>query len=203
MSQLLKWPLRIVLWTVAGMVSAAIDPAKLPPAATKRVEFGQDIQPIFAKHCYSCHGPDKQKNDFRLDVKAKALAGGESGAAIIPRKSAESPLIHFVAGLVEDKVMPQKGERLTAEQIGILRAWIDHGADWPEQFSARTDVKDYWAFKPLAKGRNEPYIDYFVLAKLKEKGLSLSKPADKAMLLRRATFDLLGLPPTPKELDDF
>src|SRR5436190_1556662 len=138
MSQLLKWPLRIVLWTVAGMVSAAIDPAKLPPTATKRVEFGQDIQPIFAKHCYSCHGPEKQKNDFRLDVKEKALAGGESGAAIIPRKSDESPS-----------------------------------------------------------------IDDFVLLKLKEKALSLSRPADKATLLRRATFDLIGLPPAPNELDDF
>jgi mono/diheme cytochrome c family protein len=203
MSRFLKWSLCIVLWTVTGVLSAAINPAKIPPAATKRIEFGQDVQPIFAKHCYSCHGPDKQKNDFRLDVKEKALAGGESGVALIPGKSAESPLIHFVAGLVPDKVMPQKGERLTAEQIGVLRAWIDQGADWPAQFSSRTDVKDYWAFKPLVRDGRELSIDHFVLAKLKEKGLSLSRPADKATLLRRATFDLIGLPPTPKELEDF
>src|SRR5690349_16148478 len=120
MSPFLKWSSCIVLWAVVGAVSAAIDPAKLPPAATRTVDFGREVQPIFAKHCYPCHGPDKQKNDFRLDVKEKALAGGESGAAIIPGKSAESPLIHFVAGLVEDKVMPQKGERLTAEQVEVL-----------------------------------------------------------------------------------
>lgn len=203
MSQLFKWSLRIVLWTVAGIVSAAIDPAKIPPAATKQIEFGRDVQPIFAKHCYSCHGPDKQKNDFRLDIKEKALAGGESGAAVILGKSTESPLIHFVSGLVEDKVMPQKGERLTPEQIGILRAWIDQGANWPEQFSGRNDVKDYWAFKPLLKARNSSSIDDFILAKLKENGSSLSPPADKTTLLRRATFDLLGLPPTPQELDNF
>src|SRR5687767_5584721 len=99
-----------------GLV-AAVDSTKLPPSVSKPIDFEKEIQPIFARHCYSCHGPDKQKGELRLDVKEKALAGGDSGPAIVAGKSADSPLIHFVAGLVEDKVMPQKGDRLTIEQI--------------------------------------------------------------------------------------
>src|SRR5688572_9399745 len=128
-----------------------IDISKLPVPAAKPVSFAQDVQPIFAKHCYSCHGPDKQKGDFRLDVKEKALAGGDSGPAIVVGQSADSPLIHLVAGLVEDKVMPQKGERLTVEQVGVLRAWIDQGANWPAHLAGVTHATNYWAFKPLTR----------------------------------------------------
>src|SRR5688572_18457954 len=129
-----------------------IDLAKLPAPATRLVSFAQVIQPIFAKHCYSCHGPDKQKGELRLDVKEKALAGGDSGPAIVPRRSADSPLIHFVSGLVADKRMPQKGDPLTAEQIGLLRAWIDQGADWPDHLSAvAAPATTFWAFKPIIR----------------------------------------------------
>ena len=212
---------------------AAIDPAKLPPAATRPINFEEDIQPIFAKHCYSCHGPDKQKSDVRLDVKEKALSGGDSGPVILSGKSAESPLIHFVAGVVEDKVMPQKGERLSSAQIGLLRAWIDQGAEWPDDLSTGAHATNYWAFKPLVRPAvpevsksvlsesvisrkpnarslntvslmtDDSPIDRFILAKLNEKGLTLAPRADKATLLRRASFDLLGLPTTPAELDAF
>jgi len=223
----------VALLTDGGLMAAIVDSSKLPTPATRPADFEKDIQPIFAKHCYSCHGLDKQKGDLRLDVKEKALAGGESGAAIVAGKSAESPLIHFVAGLVEDKVMPQKGDRLTAEQIGLLRAWIDQGASWPEHLAGATSATKYWAFKPLvrpsvpviSKSVNSKSvtsdksrrslktdslitdysnpIDHFILAKLQERGLTLALPADKATLLRRATFDLLGLPPTPTALDAF
>ena len=203
----------ISLALVRGVLFAAVDTAKLPATAARPVDFEKDIQPIFARHCYSCHGPDKQKNDFRLDVKEKALAGGDSGPAIAPGKSAESPLIHFVAGLVEGKVMPQKGERLTAEQVGLLRAWIDQGANWPDHLSTATRTTNFWAFTPLTRppppaltnheSRIRSAIDRFVLAQLEPRSLSLAPPAEKATLLRRATFDLLGLPPTPDELDAF
>jgi mono/diheme cytochrome c family protein len=196
-----------------GALAAAIDSARLPPPATRAVDFEKDIQPIFAKHCYSCHGPDKQKGEFRLDVKEKALAGGDSGPAIVSGKSANSPLIHFVAGIVEDKVMPQKGDRLTIEQVGLLRAWIDQGAKWPDHLAGARHATNYWAFKQIVRpplpiitryeSRITAPIDRFIIAKLEERGLALAPPADKATLMRRATFDLLGLPPTPAALATF
>src|SRR5258706_8734543 len=103
--------------------SAAITPDKIEklPLATKApVDFARDVQPLFVERCYKCHGSEKQKNGFRLDRKADALAGGDSGPSILPGKSAESRLIHYVAGLDEEKIMPPKGERLTAGQIGLL-----------------------------------------------------------------------------------
>ena len=93
------------------------DVSKLPPAAGRAMDFAKDIQPIFETHCLKCHGPEKQKGGWRADVKAEALQGGDNYAPnIVPGKSAQSPLIHFVAGLEEDMGMPSKGDPLTAEQ---------------------------------------------------------------------------------------
>ncbi len=194
--------------------AAAIDLSKLAPAIHRRVDYLKDVHPILAASCYSCHGEEKQKGGLRLDVKLAALKGGENGRVIIPRKSAESPLIHNVSGLVEDKVMPPKGNRLNAEQIGLLRAWIDQGAVWPE---AKVDSKlkkkaEHWAFKPVAnpaapRVRDKAWVrnpvDAFVLAKLDAKKLKPSPPADKRTLIRRASYDLTGLPPTSEEVEDF
>ena len=103
---------------------------ELPASANHPVDFAKDIRPIFEKSCYSCHGAEKQKSGYRLDSKAGALKGGETySPAIKPGDSAGSPLIHLVAGLVPDTKMPAKGDPLTPEQIGLLRAWIDQGAD--------------------------------------------------------------------------
>ena len=187
----------------------ALDASSLPPATPGPVDFLRDVQPILEKSCYTCHGPEKQKADYRLDRKEIALKGGETGNNILPGKSAESPLIHLVAGLVEDKVMPAKGDRLSAKQIGVLRAWIDQGAVWPEQAPVKST---HWAFqKPvrpeLPRILNRRWtrnpIDYFVLAKLEEKKIAPSKDADRTTLFRRLKFDLLGLPPTPDELKEF
>src|SRR5207247_4082446 len=105
--------------------------SQLPPPANKQVDFEQDIRPIFESRCFRCHGPEKPKSRFRLDNRDPALKGGEHGIDIIPGDSENSPLIHFVAGLVEDMEMPPpgKGEPLTQEQIAWLRAWIDQGAN--------------------------------------------------------------------------
>ncbi len=198
-----------------GAFAAEIDKTKLPAAAMRTIDFAADIAPIFSKHCYSCHGPEKQKNNFRLDLKAAALKGGDDFAPdILPGKSADSPLIHFVSGLVEDKLMPKKGDRLSSEQIGLLRAWIDQGANWPDDLSALKPQlsTNNWAFQPLThpapptvKNKSWPrsVIDRFILARLEEKGISPAPAADKLTLLRRVTFDLHGLPPTPAELDAF
>ena len=144
---LLRAVLTVALVSPVGALSA--ESTKLPPAITRSVDFERDVQPIFAQSCLECHGPKKQKSDFRIDVKKISLAGGVSGKpAIVPGKSADSPLIRFVAGLEDDMQMPPsgKGDPLTAEQIGILRAWIDQGAVWPEHASAQVaDATDWWS----------------------------------------------------------
>jgi hypothetical protein len=110
------------------------DVAKLPPPATNHIEFLRDIQPIFERTCLRCHGPERPKSKFRLDNRQAALAGGENepGRDIVPGDSANSQLIHYVAGFDPELRMPPpgKGDPLTAQEIGLLRAWIDQGADW-------------------------------------------------------------------------
>ena len=198
----------------SGAYAAGVDPANLPPPAQTRVDFVREVQPILAQHCYSCHGPDKQENDLRWDVKSAALKGGTSGPAIVPGHSAESRMIHLVAGLEKNLVMPKKGGRLTPEQVGLLRAWIDQGAQWPDEAaSARpADKSDWWSFKPasrpaLPKVRNKKWarspIDLFVLARLEAENMSPSPEADRRTLIRRLSFDLTGLPPTPDEVENF
>ena len=193
--------------------SAAADVSKLPPAATRPVDFAKDIEPIFAKNCYSCHGPEKQKSDLRWDTKSSAFKSGEHGPIIVPGKSAESRVIHLVAGLEPDTLMPNKGEPLTREQIGLLRAWIDQGAKWPEtDDSAEAKKRNHWAFKAPARPllpelKNKKWvrnpIDDFILARLEKEKLKPSPEADHITLIRRLSLDLIGLPPTLKEVDDF
>src|ERR1043165_603887 len=129
------------LWEIAfliscfafGVAGAEGDVSQLPPPANVQVEFARDIQPIFEKSCLRCHGPEKPKSRFRLDNRESALKGGEHGVDIIPGQSARSPLIHNVARLVPELEMPPegKGDPLSKEQIGLLRAWIDQGANFP------------------------------------------------------------------------
>ncbi len=202
---------RLIVFVAASWAAVA---AELPPAATRPVDFARDVQPLFARHCYSCHGPEKQKGQLRLDRKADALKGGDSHAPdIIPGQSAESPLIRFVAGLDKDMVMPPKGERLSAEQISLLRAWIDQGAKWPEDGSGVS--AKHWAWQPVVRpevptgavsGQRSAVshpIDAFLTAKLTEKGLAFSPPTDARTLIRRLYFTTIGLPPTPEEVAAF
>ncbi len=185
-------------------------------AVAAPVDFVRDVRPIFEKHCYECHGEKKQKAGLRLDVKAAALKGGDNeGPNIIPGKAKESSLIHLVASSDEDEVMPPKGERLSAAQIATLKAWINEGAAWPEGVDVvkLKDKRDHWSFKPLKVDsalaeamRLKPQllsIDAFIEAKLSEQGLHRSPPADPVSWLRRVTFDLTGLPPTPEEVTTF
>src|SRR5678815_5253389 len=122
---------------LALQLATAADPdiSKLPPAAKKDgLTFDKDIKPLLEKPCLKCHGAEKPKSKYRVDSREAFIKGGESEeAAIIPGKSEKSPLIHYVGDLVEDMEMPPTDKRdkypkMTAEQIGILRAWIDQGA---------------------------------------------------------------------------
>lgn len=205
-----------VLLLASTVACAAEEPKTLPPAANRLVDFVKDIQPILKSRCLSCHDGAKQRGGFRLDVKAAALKGGESFApAIVPGKSADSPLVRFVAGLEDGMLMPPDGDRLTAEQIGLLRAWIDQGATWPDAASANDDVAGHWSFRPVVRSTIPPTsndwsrspVDAFVLERLRAEQqtsqLAPSREADRVTLIRRLSFDLLGLPPSPADVDEF
>jgi mono/diheme cytochrome c family protein len=124
---------------VAGLAGASIsltllaeDSPSLPPPIKRKVDFAKDIQPLLREKCHQCHGPSRKEAGLRLDRRDDAINGGNSGPAFIAEKSADSRLIKYVAAVDPDVVMPPEGERLSDEQIGILRAWIDQGARWPE-----------------------------------------------------------------------
>ena len=174
-------------------------------AAQGKVDFVRDIQPIFAAHCVKCHGPEKQMAQLRLDNRGAAMR------VIAAGRSADSRLLHRVLGLNSEARMPKGGEPLPAAQVDLLRRWIDEGAVWPE--SASVDAaRRHWAFvapvRPalpevrLAGWVRNP-IDRFVLARLEKEGLRPSPEADRVTLLRRLSLDLIGLPPTPEEVDAF
>jgi mono/diheme cytochrome c family protein len=124
-------PLVIALCASASLRAADVDLSKLPPAADKKgVTFAKDIKPIFEKSCFKCHGPEKQKGELRLDSLTASLKGSEHGKVIELGKSAKSKLVHTIARLNPDEAMPPegKGDPLTKEQVGLVRAWIDQGA---------------------------------------------------------------------------
>ncbi|MCI0684967.1 MAG: PSD1 and planctomycete cytochrome C domain-containing protein [Gemmataceae bacterium] len=200
---------------VVAAEPANIDPRKLPAATPGTIDFARDIEPIFAKNCYSCHGPEKQRGGVRLDDAAAALKGGNSGTIIVPGKAAASRLLIVVAGLDRDLVMPPKEKMpLTAAEVGRLRAWIEQGAKWPRQAGGTTSAAKsaHWAFQPIRRVeptvvkrqgwiRND--IDRFILARLESEKIAPSAEADRVTLIRRLSLDLLGLPPTPAEVDVF
>jgi hypothetical protein len=141
----------LLVWAaIAPVFAAEVDVSGLPPPATNTTVFDRDIRPIFERSCIRCHGAEKPKSRFRLDNRESALKGGEQGIAIKPGQSAESPLIHYVAGLVEDMEMPPmgKGDPLTSEQIAMLRAWIDQGVPWGE---AATVTRSYMMVSPMVQ----------------------------------------------------
>ena len=133
------------------VVAAEVDVTKLPPPATVKVDFARDIKPILETSCLRCHGPEKPKSKFRLDSRQTALKGGDVGVDILPGNSAKSPLIQYVAYLVEDTEMPPvgKGDQLTTEQVSLLRAWIDQGAVWDAVML--TNALDF-SFSPVFGG---------------------------------------------------
>ena len=189
-------------------------------AGTDGASFENKVRPLLEKHCTECHGAKKQKADLRLDLKAHALKGGESGAAIVPSDSTKSPLYLRVISEKDDERMPPKGERLSKDEVAALKSWIDSGAQWPESAAdtaATVDARlQHWSLQPLkvASESAEPEtvrgskhaplsVDSFITAKLKDAGLSQSVEADRRTLIRRASLDGIGLPPTPEEVESF
>ncbi len=197
-------------WLMSFGTLPAAEPGQAsPPSATDKagVDFARDIRPIFEKRCYECHGPQKQKSGLRLDHKSTALKGGDSGKPVfVAGKSGESLLLQKVTSQEPEEMMPPKGDRLTAEQIASLKTWIEQGAAWPDDPAE----KKHWAYEKPVRPALPPVqqqdwprtsIDYFVLARLEKEGLKPSVEADLAVLLRRASLDLIGLPPALDEVE--
>ena len=175
--------------------------------AEPAIDFARDIRSLLTAHCYDCHGPEKAKSGLRLTTRASAFAGGDSGEpVIVPGQSSQSAMIQRLTSTDEEEMMPQKGDRLAPDEVALLARWIDTGAEWP-------DEAPHWAYmKPVrppvpssqhADARPLNPIDHFILARLAAEGLAPAPPADKARWLRRVSLDLIGLPPTPAEVDTF
>ncbi len=172
-------------------------------AQAEPVDFGRDIQPILAKRCYACHGPDTAEAGLRLNVRESAFAQHESGAVtVVPKQASHSELIKRITSTDDSDRMPPEGKPLTPTQIDLIRRWIDEGADWQEHWAFQkpkhaavpTVADRAWAAHP---------VDAFIRAKLDHARLTPAPPASKTALLRRITYDLTGLPPTPAEVEAF
>ncbi len=198
---MLRPGIRLFVWGLASIAAAGAD----------NVDFSRDIEPIFREKCYSCHGPDQQLGQLRLDSRTVAFANGVTGKRIVPHKAQASMLYSRVAGIAELPRMPLGGKLADAE-IGLIERWIDEGAAWPENGGKTAGLKRHWAFVPPARpavphaARNDwavNPIDRFVLARLEKERLAPSPRASKETLLRRLSLDLIGLPPALDEIDAY
>ncbi len=184
--------------------------------ADKRITFAADIQPIFANSCWKCHSASVQLSKLNLTNRETALVGGEHGIVLVPGSAEKSRLYKMVAGL-EKPAMPLDG-KLTAAQVETIKIWINQGAPWgmvvaptaaapsasdkDQDAPVPADARNYWAFrKPVAGGGNS--VDEFINHELQKRGLRAAPEADRRTLVRRAYMDLIGLPPTPAEADEF
>src|SRR5688572_1223347 len=202
-----------------GTLIAAAPMPDLPP---EHIEFFEaKIRPILAESCYKCHSVEagKSKADLILDSRDALRKGGTSGAVIVPGDPDKSLLIEAVRYATEDLQMPpaDEGGKLSAEKIALLEEWVKLGAPDPRTGGKPHPMdiaaaRKHWAFQPVTKPaapvvKNTAWVrtpvDAFILAQLEAKAIAPSKPADPRTLLRRVTYDLTGLPPSPAEMDAF
>ncbi|MFZ4766660.1 MAG: DUF1553 domain-containing protein [Roseimicrobium sp.] len=181
------------------------------------IEFDREIRPLLQERCIECHGEKKQKGELRLDAKVHAFKGGHDGSAIVAGKADASPLFQRITSTDDAERMPPKGEPLSAAQIAAVKTWIDAGAVWPENTADTAAAVDkrlqHWSVQPvkvataLAESVDlktaQLSIDAFIQAALYAKGLAMSPEADRRTLIRRLSFDLTGLPPTPERAEQF
>ncbi|MFM8537458.1 MAG: DUF1549 domain-containing protein [Planctomycetaceae bacterium] len=206
----------------AGLVGVLVS-GHLTSLAADGPDFEREIRPLLKSRCGECHGADTQESRLRLDVRHRAIQGGDFGRVIMPGRSAESELIRRITSTDHERMMPPEGDRLSAQEISRLSRWIDAGAEWPEtEFDRhareidRDPRLDHWAWQPLRRptvpsidpetvavweARND--IDRFIQSSLTKNTLSPAPEADRRTLIRRLSFDLLGLPPSPEEVIAF
>ena len=208
------------LVATAGAVALAFTSYTPPPAPAAPPDPDAEARAVLTNSCVKCHGPTRQKGGLRLDSAAGATAKADSGSpALVPGKANDSELIRRVTEKDAALRMPPGNNPLTPAQVAALRRWIDGGAKWPGGAAAAATTKGeltvtdedrkHWAYRPLSREIRNPKpeirnpIDGFIRAKLAEKGLTPSPPADPRAFIRRVTFDLTGLPPTPDEVEAF
>ncbi|MFN7017760.1 MAG: PSD1 and planctomycete cytochrome C domain-containing protein [Fimbriimonadales bacterium] len=192
---------------LGGLVwTAPAPPTPLPQQ--RKVDFAREILPIFKASCFPCHGPERRQGGLRLSDRESAFKGGISGRVIIPGDAENSLLVKRIRSDEEGPRMPKGMTALSPEQIELIKRWINEGAEWPE--GAENAV--HWAFvppkrPPIPEVKNKAWvrnpIDAFILHRLEQEGLSPSPEAPKETLIRRLYLDLIGLPPTPEEVDAF
>ncbi|HLJ12050.1 MAG TPA: DUF1553 domain-containing protein [Planctomycetaceae bacterium] len=189
------------------------------PDEHAKTDFEKTFAPIVIRNCIQCHNSSEAKGGLNLTSKSTALQGGDSGEAIVPGKPEESLMVERVA---EGSMPPkERGARLSKDDVAALSAWIKAGAIWPQDrklspFELTTDRRagyDWWSLKPVRRPKvpanktttkwGRGAIDEFVFERLAARGLAPAPKADRAAFIRRATFDLIGLPPTPGEIADF
>ncbi len=198
---------------------AAEPPASSRPDPQALEFFEKKVRPLLADHCFSCHGPERPKAGLRLDSRAGLLKGRGDGPVVVPGDPDKSALIQAIRYDGDIKMPPRA--KLPDDAIQTLTAWIKMGAPWPEDAASSTDAHheliarartQHWSFRPVRqpavpKVSKEAWVrtpvDAFILARLEARGLAPSPPADRRTLIRRVTFDLLGLPPTPDEVAAF
>ena len=206
----------IILASRRLLLSALFLMSAAGTALARPLTYERDVRPILKAHCFQCHGEDGVKRG-ELDVRLRRflIAGGDSGAAIVPGKSDESLLFNRVTS----GEMPPEDKKLSGDEIGVIRRWIERGAktqrEEPESLDEGTyftqEERDFWAFQPIRPPlRNvestqaiKSPVDHFVLTRLQEQSLGFSDVASKYTLIRRLYFDLLGVPPTPQNVTDF
>src|SRR5688572_27117891 len=175
------------------------------------VDYQKEIKPILAENCYRCHGASQQKGGLRLDTAAAAKKGGEHGPALVSGDAKQSLISQTLRGThAEISQMPYKKPPLDDARIALIEQWIQSGAAAPVDEAPESNV--HWAFVPPKRPalpsvpkrewpRNE--IDRFILARLEKESIAPAPEADRITLIRRASLDLIGLPPTPDEVDAF
>ena len=201
---------------LGGGPAIAVDPA-VPPETL----FRDRVAALLAAKCGACHGPEAAESGFRIDVRERAAAGGDSGSAgIVPGKPEESELFIRVSTADKESRMPADGEPLSTAEQALVKEWIAAGAAWPDDMQSLADLlpkgepkpakgRNHWAFQPLVRPPVPPApagtapIDAFVLEKLAAAGLAMNPEADPRSLIRRVSFDLVGLPPSPEEIAAF
>ncbi|MGL5097639.1 MAG: DUF1549 domain-containing protein, partial [Planctomycetia bacterium] len=217
----MKRPLFSTMLGVFGAVAAAGALRAAAPVDPAGAEFFESkVRPILAEHCTSCHGATKQMSGLRLDSLAAMVKGGDAGPAIVPRNAGDSLLVQYTRH--DGPVQMPPTAKLPMDKVATLEAWVSMGAPWPETTtfgSTKTGAptaaeakRNHWAFQPVAatpvpKPKNAGWVrtnvDAFILEKLEAVGLAPSPEADRFTLLRRLSFDLTGLPPTPEEATAF
>ncbi|PHQ35575.1 PSD1 and planctomycete cytochrome C domain-containing protein [Rhodopirellula bahusiensis] len=188
-------------------------------SSAEKVDYENDIAPIFEDRCVYCHGEDEQESGLRLDSRPHMMRGGDSGLpALVPGHPEKSYVMNVIQHLDEEMAMPPDDDQLPKEEIEMISRWITEGAEWPGQMDAVLEFEsDHWAFQPIVRPdvpaladtgeQSKPGtllpVDAFLRSRLAEHGLEYSDPADPRSLIRRLAIVLTGLPPTPEETETF